>query len=87
MVNIEIKQTSEVKGVCWVPSHKVWLARDIHKRTLCRSKDKKEAETARLAYDVLRKQGKIHEKPKYKTTNIRDKFKKVAQPTWPSSQM
>jgi len=45
---------SDVKGVFWVPSHKCWIARDIHKKTLYRGQDKCAAEEARKEYDANR---------------------------------
>lgn len=74
--------TSEVPGVCWMPSAGRWVARTVHKKVLYRGHDKDEAEKTRLAYDAgklkgpaVRQQGN---KPK-------EKFKGVFQPYWPAT--
>ena len=79
-----MSHTSDVMGVCWMPSAGRWVARTIHKKVLYRGLDKGEAEKARLAYDAGKLKGPVVRRTGNKPKEI---FKGAFQPVWMPSIM
>ena len=78
-----MRKTSEVMGVHYISSHKVWVARDVKKNYIYRGKSMNDAESSRIAYDKSR--GKETRKSTVRGVTGRKiikRFTKAFQPSW-----